>query len=254
MPGLAKSNEFMLGTATVMIGPVEDLYDLNPTDHSIGLVKNFVATSEPSYTELTQGVKNTIVFSVMTANPVRCTMEAYEYTAANLLYALGLDGSSTPAQTVETAVNGAVDGGSPQATDFDVDSATGLTIGDTIMIIQGDDDFIIRTITNVAGSTITVDNALPDIADNSVVKKVTPVDIGSKDEQPFFAAKIAGKFASGEEAVVLIPKIRITKGFNLSFVSDNYGNLPLEFTVYDLVPTDTFYEDFGGAQARLYRK
>ena len=41
MAGEAKTDSFMLGAATVMIGAMADLYDLNPTDHSIGLVKNF---------------------------------------------------------------------------------------------------------------------------------------------------------------------------------------------------------------------
>ena len=251
MPGLAQTNEFMLGTATVMIGPAADLYDLNPDDHSIGLVKNFSMSSEPSYTELTQGVKNQLVHSIMTANPVRCSMEVYEYTAKNLEYSLGLDASGTTAFTVTTAVNGAVTSGSDELT---VDSATGITAGDYVMILKdGEGDFVIRKVASVATNTLTVTENLPAIADNTVVKKVNVVDIGSKEDQPYFAAKIAGKLASGEEVVVLIPKLRIMKGFNLAFTSDNYANLPFEFAVYDLVNTDTFFEDFAGAQARLFR-
>ena len=256
MPGLANTNDFMLGTATVMIGPVADLYDLNPTEHSIGLVKNFTITSEPAYTELTQGVKNTIVYSVMTSNPVRCTMEAYEFTAKNLAYGLGLDGAETLVEnTVETAVNGAVDGGSPVAVEFTVDSPTGITAGKYVMIINdNEDDFIVRKVVSVAGNDITVDRPLPDIADNAVVKVVHGIGIGSKDDQPFFAAKIAGKLANGDEVVIMIPKLRVVRGFNLAFTTDDYANLPLEFTVYDLVPTDTFYSDFDGDQAKMFKK
>lgn len=253
MPGLAKTDNFMLGTATVMIGPVADLYDLNPTEHSIGLVKNFAATSEPSYTELTQGVKNNIVHSVLTSNPVRCSMEVYEYTASNLLYALGLDGSDAEV-TATTAVNGAVDGGSPTANDFVVDSDSGLAIDDYIMIINdAEDDFIVRKITNLVSTTVTVDRELPDIIDGAVVKKVNRIDVGSKEDQPFFAAKVAGKLANGEQVVLLIPKIRITAGFNLSFTVSDYANLPIEFTVYDPVSTDPFYADFRTSNAALFK-
>ena len=256
MPGLALTNEFMLGTATVMIGAADDLYDLNPDEHSIGLVKNFTCTSEPAYTELTQGVKNTIVHSTLTANPIRATMEAYEYTAKNFAYALGLEGAETLAvNTVETTLSAPVDGGSPAQVELEVTSATGLTVGAYIMIIvDSEDHFVVRKITEVNGTTLTVNRALPDIASGAVVKKVHDLGVGSKTEQPFYSAQVAGKLANGEEVVLMIPKLRIVRGFNLGFVTDDYGNLPLEFTLYDPVPTDTFYADFGGNQALLFRK
>jgi len=255
MPGLANTNEFMLGTATVMIGPAEDLYDLNPTDHSIGLVKNFTATSDPSYTELTQGVKNSVVMSVMTSNPVRCTMEVYEYTAKNLAYALGLEGADTMSDfDTTTTVNGAVDGGSPGSDELTVTSPTGLTVGSNIMIINDEEgDFVVRKITVVTGNVLTVDRPLPDIVNGAQVKKVHAIGVGSKDDQPYYSAKIAGKLANGEEIVLLIPKIRIVKGFNLAFTSSDFANLPIEFTVYDLVTTDDFFEEFNGNQAMLYK-
>lgn len=255
MPGTAKTNDFMLGTATVMIGDLADLYDLNPTDHSVGLVKNFVMTSEPTYTELTQGVKNTIVASVMTQNPVRCTMEAYEFTAKNMAYALGIEGASDiTANTVVTAVNGAVTGG-PAVFTVNVDSAAGITVGSYIMImVDNEDNFIVRKVTTIATNTLTVSKALPSIPDNAVVRKVNMIEVGSKDDQPYYSAKVAGKLASGEEIVLLIPKIRIVRGFNLAFKSDDFGNLPIELTVYDLVSTDSFFADFGGASAQIYKK
>ena len=74
MAGLAKTDAFMLGDATVMIGAMADLLTLNTVEHSIGLVKEFMVKSEPGYTELTQGVKNTVVASVMTSNKVSATM------------------------------------------------------------------------------------------------------------------------------------------------------------------------------------
>lgn len=257
MAGTANTDDFMLTTATVMLGAAEDLYDLNPEDNSIGMVKNFTITSEPAYTELTQGVKNTIVYSVLTANPVKATMEVYEYTAKNLGYSLGLEGAENlDALSVSTTLSSAVSAGSPAVDTISVTSATSFEAGDTIMIkVNDNDDFIIRKIDSIDTNDITLTRALPDkaIANGATVKKVNTIGIGSKTDQPFYAAKIAGKLVNGEEVVILIPKVRITKGFNLAFTSDNYANLPFEFTVYDLVSTDAFYTEFDGDQARLYR-
>lgn len=257
MPGLAKTNEFMLGTATVMLGPVEDLYDLNPEDHSIGLVKNFTATSEPGYTELTQGVKNTIVASVLTSNPVRCTMEVYEYTAKNLAYALGIQGAADyTSNTVSTTVATPVVPGSPGVTSLSVVDSAGFTQGDYIMILNdAEDDFVVRRIETVSVGTLVVDTPLPAIAEDAVVNKVSEIPVGSKDNQPYFSAKIAGRLeVDGSEMVIYIPKLRIVSGFNLAFTTDDYANLPLEFTVYDLVPTDPFYSKFNGAQAQIFKR
>ena len=251
MAGLALTDNFMLTTATVMIGAPEDLHDLNPVDNSIGLVKNFACTSEPAYTELTQGVKNTIVFSVLTSNPVRASMEVFEYSAKNLNFALGLDGTSVTPATTETTTTGSV-AASPASKVLPVTSATGITTGKTLLIDKnGDDDFVIRKVVSVASLNVTVDEFLPALASGVKVYVVNVVDVGSKTEQPFFSAKVAGKLANGKHVVLLFPKIRITKGFNMAFSSDNYGNLPFEFAIYDLVATDPAYAYFGGANAKI---
>ena len=91
--GSAKSKAFNLGTAAVMIGPRDQVMDLTPQEHSVGLVKNFTISSSDSYTDLNQGVRNNIVYSVKTGSEITATMEVYEYTPKNLNYALGLESS-----------------------------------------------------------------------------------------------------------------------------------------------------------------
>ena len=93
MAGESKTKAFNIGTATVMIGPMADVEKFTPEKHSIGLVKNFSATSADTYTDLTQGIQNKKVWSEKTGTENSATMEVYEYSAANLAYALGLDGS-----------------------------------------------------------------------------------------------------------------------------------------------------------------
>ncbi len=251
MAGEAKTTGFMLSSATVMLGAQDDLFHLNPDDHSIGLVKNFVVKGEPAYTELTQGVQNTIVHSTMTSNPITASLEVYEYTAKNLNYALGLDGSAVTLETAVTAVNGAIAAPTPPAlttADLIVDSATGITAGDWIYIHYGTDDKIaLRKVNSVATNTLTLNvgftHAIPD---NSVVRAVNMVAVGSKENQPFLACVAVGKLASGEWAKVMLPKVRVTKGFEMGFRTDNYGNMPFELQVYDLVSTDPHYAEVSG--------
>lgn len=245
MAGEAKTTNFMLGTATVMFGPTAEVLDLQPDEHGVGLVKNVSVTSEPAYTELSQGVKNSLVYSVLTQNPVRAQAEIYEYTAGNLTYALGLDGSAlTFTAGASTLANAVV------ATDTDIDVAVGgglsFAVNDMIVITDGATDRVyVRKVTAKATDTLTVDTALPNpIAAGAAVRKSQIIKVGSKADQPFLGCKIVGTLANGQTVGLVFPKVRITKGFNLAFTTDNYGNMPFEITVYDLVSSDAMYSKF----------
>lgn len=251
MAGEAKSNSFMLGSATVMIGPQADLFTLAPSTHSIGLVKNFTMSNEPQFTDLTQGVKNQIVYSVMTGNRVRAQMEVYEYSSKNISYALGLNGSSLTPISSSTTLSAAV---TANATTVTVTSATGLAANDWIMIQEGSDDKVFyRRIVSVATNTLTLNAALPvALASGSTVQKVNAIDVGSTVDQPYLSAKIVGSLADGTEVGILIPKLRITAGFTFGFTTDNFGNLPMEFSLYDLTSDDANYAMFSNKQAMLF--
>jgi hypothetical protein len=92
MAGEARSIDFLVGTATIMLGLPADLRDFRPETHSIGLVKNVKLMAEATYIELTQGIRNSVVHSVKTGEPVRASAEVYEFNAANWSYALGFSG------------------------------------------------------------------------------------------------------------------------------------------------------------------
>lgn len=251
MAGEAKSQQFMLGTATVMIGPQSELFNLNPDEHSIGLVKNFSISGQPSYTELTQGVKNSVVFSVMTGNPVTATMEVYEHTSKNLAYGLGLDGSTLDPITQSTTTNADVPANVAGSSSIPVGDVANFAIGDWVQaaVPGANDKLLIARLKEVdaAGKTLTIsddhkfDYELPA---GTIVKKVNVVGIGSRSDQPFLAAKIVGDLADGTPVALLIPKVRITGGFTLAFKTDSFGNLPFKFQPYDLVSTDPFYDTF----------
>ena len=260
MAGEAKSDNFMLGVATVMIGPSAELFDLTPEKHSIGLVKNFQMQSDPQYTDLTQGVRNTRVFSVMTNNTVTASMEVYEYTARNIAYGLGLDGSGKQKVDATAKLDAEVDGSTTPVNSITIDAMPqdsegndAIAEGTYIMISANNDDFtLVRKVTAVAAMDLTLDKEIKvTLPAGATVYVVNAVKVGGKENQPFFGAKVVGKLANGKLMSLLLPKVRITNGFNLQFSSQDYGNLPFEFDIYDLVPTDNHYVDFDGAQAKV---
>lgn len=248
MAGEALTSKFMLGTATLMLGPVADLFDLNVAEHSVGLAKNVTMKSTPGFIELTQGVKNNTVYSVMNSNKVMVNAEVYEYTSKNIAYSLGLDGSSLVPTTISTTVDTQMDltlGATDEA--ILVAATTGWAVNDWMMIQVGNEDqvFLRKVVSIQADTSLTTDAGLPvALPVGTTVKKSNIIGVGSKADQPYLAAKIVGTIADGSEIAILIPKVRITSGASLAFKTDAYDNIPLELTVYDLVATDPNYATF----------
>lgn len=260
MAGEARSINFAVGTATIMLGAPADLRDFRPETHSIGLVKNVKIMAEASYINLTHGVRNSNVHSIKTGEPVSMGAEIYEYNARNWTYALGFNGYNVVPTAVETTVTTAVVGDSTGVSTLTVASTTGLAVGDYIMVQVGYDDVVVprRIATPLTSTVITLDAAIKnvDIPVGGFVRKCTVVPVGRKSEQPFLAAKIVGSMADNVEVCIEVPKLRITKGFDLNFQTSDYANMPFEFTVYDQVPSDAQYarfkNEFDGGGAVIY--
>lgn len=256
MYGLANTNRFMLGAATLLLGPQADLFNLTRANHSVGMIKNFALTAEPTYTDLSQGVKNTVVYSVMTGHTARAAAELYEFTTKNIAYTAQLNGAALePSTNIETKVATAVAGstGSPVSSVV-VASATGLAVGDWVLIQDPltPDDATIRKITAIATDTLTVAPGIARaVAVDSVVRRVNFTEVASKQEQPFFSAMVHGVLANGDEISIALPKVRVTSGLNLSFQTNDYGNMPLELGIYDLTPTDPHFAQFGYTPAAI---
>lgn len=228
MAGEAQTSSFVLGTATVMVGPRANMFEFTPEDHSLGLVKNFTLTAEPGYTDLTQGVRNTVVYSVQTSFPVKCTMEVFEFTSKNLMYGLGLDGSTYTA--TPAATTGALPTTLP-ATPANAWFMVQENVGTRDLVWHGQ-----------AGDTIPTTMGFTNAAR---IRQMNVIPVGRRDEQPFWAAKVVGILPEDNQPVtVYIPKLRIQKGFTFSMTTDNYGNMPFEFSLFDLVTTDPHYALF----------
>lgn len=259
MAGEARSIDFLVGTATIMLGLPADLRDFRPETHSIGLVKNVKLMAEATYIELTQGIRNSVVHSIKTGEPVRASSEVYEFNAANWSYALGFSGYNIINTELETTVTTAVAASSLGTDTFDVASATSYIVGDYVMVQVGYDDVVIpRRITATTATTITLDAPIKNVAVSigSKIRRCLVVPVGRKSEQPFLAAKIVGSMADGREIAIEIPKLRVTKGFDVTFQTSDYANMPFEYTVYDQVPSDPQYarfkDEFDGASAVVY--
>lgn len=378
--GSAKTESFNLGAATVMIGPKDQVLDFTPEKNSIGLVKNFTFSANDTYLDLTQGIRNTVVYSVKTGTEITASMEVYEYTSKNLAYSLGLEGfelaegvnmtlataiangsnlttitadapkgataddivvgdhviiqgnkssnedlifvgkvsavTFNEASAPEVAANGSIgdlikainairpnllttnlgklvinvgadqnismskkfatafgftgteagdmirmEGNGSQTGSVSISrnnklSTIGLNIDNTALEIDIDGEeaaaVTIKTnpSTNVnANFSITFDRAIPEgfsFAIGDKVHKANMIPVGSAEPQPTLAAKVVGIMPEDKTPVTIIfPKIRITNGFNLSFQTDQYGNMPYEFTPFEQVPSDPLYEKYG---------
>lgn len=261
MAGEAKSIDFLVGTATIMLGEQADLRDFRPESHSIGLVKNVKLMAEASYIELTQGIRNSVVHSIKTGEPVRASCEVYEFNAANWSYALGFSGYNVVNTEFEAVVT-TLEPSSPTGTDtFTVNSVSGFIVGDYVMVQVGYDDTVIprKVVTGTTGTTLKLDAPIKNVAIpvGAKIRRCLVVPVGRKSEQPFLAAKIVGTMADNREIAIEIPKLRITKGFDIVFQTSDYANMAFEFTVYDQVPTvdpqyTRFRDEFDGASAAVY--
>lgn len=250
MAGEAKTDSFLLGSATVMLGPQADLMNLNDK-HSLGLVKNITVKTTPGFKDLTQGVTNTLVYSVKTSNKSMVSGEMYEFTSNNLSYALGIEGTQLAPTTAKSLVATALAAPTaPALTAANLGVTTGegskFTVGDTVFVrINNTDQVMVRKVASITADNLTFDSGFPiAMPVGAVVEKVNVLAIGSLATQPYLACKIAGKLANGDDVVILIPKVKITSGLSVAFKTEDYDNIPLEMDIFDLIATDPHYAMF----------
>jgi hypothetical protein len=266
MAGSAKTKNFLLSTATVMVGPPAELHKLNPAEHSLGLVKNFQMTADPTYVELTQGLKNSVVMSVKNGDGLKCSMEIYEYTVRNLGYAAGLDASGVSFdQNEEIWLATAAYAAAGKTIEVGSDVTEKVKPGDYIFMQNGLDDKVhiakVGTATVATAKTTITLAAGYEPATTMVfpigarIGKVKRIDVGASDVQPEFGAKIVGLLPKDNAPfTIYLPKIKITKGLGVAFQTDNFGNLPFEFTPYSGVETDPLFSEYGTAAAVLFAR
>lgn len=255
------TTQFNIGVSTLMIGPMDKVLELTPEEHSIGLIKNLSTSAETSEVTLTQGIRNVLVDSQVTGSTVQITTEVYEYTAKNIALAAQLAGEEFSLKgnyKLKTAITGGVSATTVVLKGVPSSAQADLAEGDTIALqctstkdydkiwlgkVSGTPTWVADGESSSTGDlTITLSAAIPagwDFAADDSVFYVNLIPVGSDEPQPYYAVKIVGILPNGNEPFTIVcPKAKITAGFNISFTTDNYGNMPFQITPYDLTKED----------------
>lgn len=263
MPGSARTDSFLLSSATVMFGTMADLYNLNPTAHSVGMVKNFQVTSTPTALELTQGIRNSVVMSLRTADDLKASFEAYEFTYRNLAYSSGFDASGAgfaPGSGTNYSTNAVIAANATTLT-IATDVTTNFPVGSWIFIQNGTDDYVhiakVASRAFATNTTITF-TGFPTPVGTSFpigtrVGVVPELKVGGSSAQANLSAKVIGVMPKDNRPIVIMfPKVKVTKGFQLQVNETGYANMPFEFTPYSCVSTDPFFTDFDDAPMKVF--
>ena len=82
---------------------------------------------------------------------------------------------------------------------------------------------------------------------------IEALNIGAQSPNVHLGVKITGLIDPSKNLPITLvfPKVKITRGMNLNFTTDNFGNMPFEFTPYSMVAGDALYNDFGTTKMRL---
>lgn len=243
-----KNPKFVIGNATVMLAPFgEDVFALTPDEHSVGMVKAVTVTQEADQITLRNGVLQNQVDAVKSNVNMTTTFEGYEFSAENLMTALGLQGATVKRLRGTLTLAAEATDTSLSIDSFPIpgDTASGIdAVGDipdgAVLLLQKADQpdhvYPVKTTgaTTGSGPYVATVAALPTGVEFEVgdtVWVMNEIDAGSIDQDEYFAVKIVGTLSANDEPIVVImPKVRITRGFNLSFSETDYSNLPFELS------------------------
>lgn len=267
MAGEAYSAEFVIGQATVMVGACEDLWQLQPSLHSLGLIKKFTTKLDMSFVNLAYNNGGNPIFSVMTASAINATMDVYEASARNLSIALGQLPTNVESFSDTYDIDVAVSGSTFASFTSDSDVTSEFVTGDWILIQEGISDVVhVAKLTQdslaigTGPFTITLqfdNNPTPlgtNFSNGARVMRVNMLGINPNGEPDYFAAKVVGLTTNRTKPLtVVFPKVRIIKGFDLKFDADNYTSMPFELRPQSCLPEDVSYSDFSnGSVAQIF--
>lgn len=246
---------FMLSSATLMIAPAftTDVFSLTPDEHSVGMVREVAVNVDSSQIELKNGIAQATVESRRTGVSATVSATVYEFTARNMLIASALNpaGTATMRRGILTAAAASASASLsinsdpvPGQTSSAIAAAGDIPAGSTILLQRpgAETAYVFPAVssaaaTGTAGGPYTVPiagSAIPTGMSFPIGSRVwilTPVPIGSTSADDLFGIKIVGTLSNNDRPVTAIfPKVRIGKGFSLSFSETDYGSMPYEFS------------------------
>lgn len=252
-----KEPKFLIGNATVMLGTYdENVFGLTPDLHSIGMVKAVTMEQQADQIMLRNGIQQITVDSQKSNVSMTTTFEGYEFSARNIMHALGLQGAVVKRLRGRLTATVAANATSMTLASYPVpgdptsliDAVGDIPVGATLLVQKADQpDNVIplkvtATTTGTGPYVVTFDTTKPDDATfgvDDVVWIVNEIDAGSTEQDEYFCVKIVGTLSANEEPIVVVmPKVRISRGFNLSFSETDYSNMPFELTPFVMAKSE----------------
>lgn len=245
--GTALGNGFVLNEATLMIGALGQAMDLTEEKHSLGLFKNLAVSNEKTFAPLNQGIRQDTVHQTLTSDNWTISGNGYEYNPRTILYALGQAGYSADPTAPRVILN--VTAPAAEATsEITVEASTGVAEGDWIVLQSsvGAADGLAYQVESVALNVITLDRPLvaPVVIGDKLVKSVL---IQTNDPEAcsgasYYSAKIVSADVNCNPIVLVIPKLQITSGLNLTFGVSDYSNMAFQGTPMASTRQDVSYD------------
>lgn len=248
-----QKSAFSLSSATIMLGKAftDDVFGLTPDLNSVGMVSQCNINLDSSVTELLNGVSQSSVDSKRTGVKSSISGNVYEMTAQNIMRAQAMSGVAKQVHRgvlTAAAASGAVSltiasDPIPGEPDSAITAITDIPAGSTILIqrVNGETDFVFPTktsadATGTGGGPFTVPIAAPyaiptnmSFPAGSSVWIVSPVGVGNIDADDLFCVKVTGVLSSYNRPVTFVaPKVRMVKGFAVSFNETQYSSMPWE--------------------------
>jgi hypothetical protein len=245
-----QKNAFMLSSATLMIAPAftTPVYDLTPALHSVGMVKEVAVVVDSSMIELTNGVAQATVDTKRTGVAASISGSVYEFTAQNMSRANALSGTTTQVRrgTLTAALSSAAVSLSINSDPIPGDTLSAVTgLGDipagSQILLQREDgtDYVFPTkssgvATGVGPFVVPIAGiyAIPAGMSFPIGTKVyvlPAIKVANMDADDLFGVKIVGTLSNYNRPVTFVaPKVKMVKGFNLSFSEGDYGGMPWE--------------------------
>jgi hypothetical protein len=239
-----------------MIAPYGDatsVFELTPDLHSVGMVRNVTLNQESDQIELRKGIQQNLVDSKKSNVKTTLSAEVFEFSAQNVFYSLSIGSQAVGLKRGK--LTAAAAGGAATITvasdPLPGDASTGITAagdipnGATVLLQipgNGSNDYVLPVRTTAATTAAAPDYdvtvAIPAGMDFPIGTKVwivNEVGVGSTAEQDFFKVKVVGTMSANERPITLIlPKVKISKGFQIQFDEGNYTSMPFEFAPYFL--------------------
>ncbi|MGN6820269.1 MAG: hypothetical protein ACTHJR_16520 [Sphingomonas sp.] len=245
-----QKSAFSLSSATLMMAPAftTDVFSLNPSQHSVGMVQEVQVTVDGSIQELLNGVAQVTVDSKRTNVKASITANVFEMTAQNYMRAHALSGAASQvkrgqlttaagAAAVSLVMNSApVPGESASA----ISSLSDIPSGATLLIQSATTEGLVFPTKSSGAATGTGPYTVPiagtyaiptgmSFAIGDYVWVVQDVAVGNMDYDDLFGVKITGNLTNYNRPVTAVfPKVRVVKGFEIAYQETQYNSMPWE--------------------------